>query len=299
MIKLGAYLIYGEESPIDRLRIVKNVGFDQICFGIETLELSNTSGITPDVCANIGLEIQHLHLTGSKTNLLWSEGVDGDAIADRFCRQIEECRQWGIKRGVLHALYSRNPEPAPIGEVGLSRFKKIAEAAEKNEVILALENSILDEYFCYLLDNIKSDYFKVCYDSGHHHAFGRNIDILARYGDRLAATHLHDNDGARDIHMMPLDGTMDWEEVGRKLSKCPYAHESLVAELGGKTYCQMKDMTAAEIEAVFACAPANVDGLMRFTDGKFSVYDGMSYEEKFARLYQKMRCFADRIEAAE
>lgn len=297
MIKLGTYLIYGVETPQDRLRIIKAAGFDQICTSIETMDLGPQNGVTPEFCASIGLEIEHLHLTGSKTNLLWSADEECDALVNRFCDQIVKCRQWGVKTGVLHALWGRVPQPAPMGEIGLSRFQRIVECAEKNDVILALENSVLDEYFCYLLDNIKSDYFRICYDSGHHHAFGRDIDVLGKYGDRLAATHLHDNDGERDIHMMTLDGTMDWQATAKALAKCPYAHYSLCSETGGETSCKMSGMSAKEIEAVFASTAAYRDGLMDITDGNILVYENLSYEEKFARLYKNMRRLADMIEA--
>ena len=297
MIKLGAYLIYGEETPQDRLRIIKAAGFDQICTSIETMELGPENGVTPEFCAGIGLEIQHLHLTGSKTNLLWADDEAGDAIVDRFCRQIAECRRFGVKTGVLHALWGGVPQPAPMGEVGLSRFQRIVECAEKNDVILALENSVLDEYFRYLLDNIKSDKLRFCFDSGHHHAFGLDEDILVEYNDKLAATHLHDNDGVWDIHMMPMDGTIDWEKMAKSMAKCPYAHESIVSETCGETSCKMPGKTVEELEAIFASTAAYRDGLMDITDGKIVVYDKLSYEEKFDRLYKNMRRLADMIEA--
>ena len=297
MIKLGAFLIGGDGTAIEKLKIVKAAGFDQVCFGIETMELSDKTGLTSDVCANVGIEIQHLHLTGSGTNYLWAEGEKGDTIADRYCKQIEECHQWGVKRGVLHALWGTSPAPEPPSNVGLDRFKRIVECAEKNDVILGLENSVYDHYLCYLFDNIKSDKLGFCFDSGHHYAFGLDADLFDSYADKLAATHLHDNDCKHDIHMMPLDGCIDWQAAAKSMAKAPYALESICAETCGETYCNFRDKTAAEIEAIFANSEAYKDGLMQFSDGMVRVYEGMTYAEKFERLYKKMRRFADMIEA--
>ena len=212
--------------------------------------------------------------------------------------EIEKCHQWGVKVGVLHALWGTSLTPAPFGETGLRRFERLTEYAEKKQVILALENSVWDQYFCYLLDNIKSDYFRFCFDSGHYHYDGLDMDILAKYGDRLAATHLHDNDGERDIHMMALDGTIDWEATAKSLAKCPSALESLVSETSGSTGRKMGGKSAAEIEEIFKNTKSYRDGVLDISDNLLLAYRNMSYEEKFDRLYKNMRTIADMVEAA-
>ncbi|MBQ5389559.1 MAG: hypothetical protein IIU58_01480 [Clostridia bacterium] len=44
-------------------------------------------------------------------------------------------------------------------------------------------------------------------------------EIDPRY---LAALHLHDNDGRRDLHQLPYLGTMDWKAILSTLAKCGY-----------------------------------------------------------------------------
>lgn len=34
--------------------------------------------------------------------------------------------------------------------------------------------------------------------------------------------HLHDNDKSDDLHLLPFDGTIDWERVVTKLKECNY-----------------------------------------------------------------------------
>jgi sugar phosphate isomerase/epimerase len=75
--------------------------------------------------------------------------------------------------------------------------------------IIALENLRKPEYLDFLFDNIKSDKLKFCYDSGHNNCFTPEIDCLGKYGDKLIALHLHDNDGTCDQHLLPFNGTME------------------------------------------------------------------------------------------
>ena len=42
------------------------------------------------------------------------------------------------------------------------------------------------------------------------------------FKDRIFAVHLHDNDKSDDLHLLPFDGTIDWNHVIRKLKECNY-----------------------------------------------------------------------------
>ena len=124
-------------------------------------------------------------------------------------------------------------------ETGLRRFYRIAEAAERYGVYLALENSVFPEYLQFIFDNIKSEHIGFCYDSGHEHAFAPDFNYLPKFGDRLFALHLHDNDGVHDNHFVPFCGTIDWntkiEDLKKRklwettvtLESCIYGEETL------------------------------------------------------------------------
>ncbi len=45
-------------------------------------------------------------------------------------------------------------------------------------------------------------------------------DCLSRYGDKLFAVHLDDNWGDDDTHLLPYDGSIDWDTLKEKLKKC-------------------------------------------------------------------------------
>jgi sugar phosphate isomerase/epimerase len=52
---------------------------------------------------------------------------------------------------------------------------------------------------------------KLCFDAGHAHLEGGGVpEQLATVRDLVATTHLHDNRGERDDHLLPYEGTIDW-----------------------------------------------------------------------------------------
>ena len=54
----------------------------------------------------------------------------------------------------------------------------------------------------------------LCYDSGHAElADPHGFQILEAFGERLITTHLHDNHGATDDHLLPWDGVIDWDRL--------------------------------------------------------------------------------------
>ena len=59
-----------------------------------------------------------------------------------------------------------------------------------------------------------------CFDSGHAYIRG-NLDLLDRYLDRLIITHLHDNHGTDDEHLLPGEGAMEWQPIIQTLKRKP------------------------------------------------------------------------------
>ena len=66
----------------------------------------------------------------------------------------------------------------------------------------------------------------VCYDFGHAHMTGgfhrQNLNLI---GSRLKATHLADNHGQADEHLMPFYGTINWADAMAGLKDIGYSAE--------------------------------------------------------------------------
>ena len=93
--------------------------------------------------------------------------------------------------------------------------------ARKLDVPVANENINRPELFVKVMDTINDEYLKFCYDAGHNNVFDPEYDYLSKYGKRLIALHLHDNDGKTDQHTLNKYGTIDWDRIALLLSRCP------------------------------------------------------------------------------
>ena len=86
----------------------------------------------------------------------------------------------------------------------------------------------------------------LCWDSGHEACYTHR-DLLAEpgHGEKLIATHLNDNLGTRDfggertglddLHLLPFDGIIDWQDVAEHLNRWNY-DDILMFELKPRTY---------------------------------------------------------------
>jgi sugar phosphate isomerase/epimerase len=62
----------------------------------------------------------------------------------------------------------------------------------------------------------------ICFDFGHAHMDGDLIDALETVSEHLLTTHVHDNRGRTDDHLVPFDGTIDWPAALTTLQKVGY-----------------------------------------------------------------------------
>ena len=240
MKNLSIYSSLGKGTIDERLKAIKCAGFNTVCLDFEK-DVAHTEGdwiSQISLAVRTGLLIENVHLTGEGMSDIWSEGANGDAVTERLINELRDLKGLGLDKGVCHVTWGLS-KPHEADKTGLDRFKRITEAAEKYGVYLALENSVFPEYLQFIFDNIKSEYIGFCFDSGHEHAFAPDFGYLSKFGDRLMALHLHDNDGIHDQHLVPFYGSIDWTSKVEELKKtklwestvtlesCIYGDESL------------------------------------------------------------------------
>jgi len=117
----------------------------------------------------------------------------------------------------------------PDEEYDLSKFDAVMTSLEHLKVFakdrgvqLLLENvpnelgtpERLVEFLHYTRLNVN-----ICFDTGHAHmthGLHSAFETLYKY---IASTHVHDNRGEKDDHLMPFDGEIDWTEAVRDLRR--------------------------------------------------------------------------------
>jgi sugar phosphate isomerase/epimerase len=62
----------------------------------------------------------------------------------------------------------------------------------------------------------------ICLDFGHAHMDGDLVDAIETVSEHLITTHVHDNRGRTDDHLVPFEGTIDWPAALTAVQKVGY-----------------------------------------------------------------------------
>ena len=106
-------------------------------------------------------------------------------------------------------------------------IERLAATAVPLGVRLALEvipNQIADaaDLVGLLEDRLDLSGLGICLDTGHALLLGDVTDAVETVSGHLVTTHLHDNHGTTDDHLLPFDGAIDWPAVLMSFQKVGY-----------------------------------------------------------------------------
>lgn len=142
---------------------------------------------------------------------------------------IAVCAYVGCPALVVHPYHSDKFENRERDlEINLEMYRRLMPAAKKYGVKVCLENLFAAgrgrmfeanvctsvEDFVYLIDKLNAeageDVFGFCFDVGHANATGKDLRAyINKLGKRLTILHIHDNNGAGDMHLMPYTQCAD------------------------------------------------------------------------------------------
>ena len=142
---------------------------------------------------------------------------------------FDAARRLGASALVLHLGLPRFQEIPP-GDNDAHAVRRsletLAAAADRTGVRLALEvlpntlstpNALLD-----LLEELEID-AEICLDFGHAHLQGGAPEAAEALSGHMISTHVHDNKGQLDNHLVPFEGTIDWAATLMAMSKVGYS----------------------------------------------------------------------------
>lgn len=134
-----------------------------------------------------------------------------DVTMRRFRQTAALSRAYGIRRIVVHSGFIPHVYyPVWFVEQSARFFRALLDA--EPEVALCVENVLDDDPapLMDLADAVDDPRLGLCLDVGHANAVSK-IPVrqwLKRLAPRLMHLHLHDNDGAADLHQIPGDGSL-------------------------------------------------------------------------------------------
>ena len=203
-------------NVLETINSIKNAGFKNVFIQWYDKDWECSQDNQVKICKELGLNIIFAHLGYKNINYIWEEGIEGEKLVEKYKKDILNCKQYNIPMVVMH-LTSKSVDPI-YNEIGLNRLKQITQYAQELGIKVAFENTKIKGYLEYVLENIRKDNVGICYDAGHCHVHFNDEFNFEIFKDRIFAVHLHDN----DLHLLPFDGTINWNYVIKKLKECNY-----------------------------------------------------------------------------
>ena len=209
-----------EVNVIQTIHAIKNAGFNKVFVQWYDKDWEYSQEEQVKLCKELGLDIIFAHLGYQNINEIWKEQKEGEELVERYKNDIKNCKQNGIPMVIMHLTSGKNPPM--YNEIGLKRIKKIIQYDKENDIKVAFENTKIPGYLEYVLENIQDENVGICFDAGHYHVHFDDQFNFEFFKNKIFAVHLHDNDKSDDLHLLPFDGTINWEDVIHKLKQYGY-----------------------------------------------------------------------------
>jgi sugar phosphate isomerase/epimerase len=160
---------------------------------------------------------------------------------DETLAALEAARHLGCRTLVLHLGLPRGQTIPPDDNDATSArrsLETLAGAAAVAGVRLAIELipnalSTADALDDLLGGDLELGDAGVCLDLGHAHLLGGVPEAAETLSGHILTTHVHDNNGRDDAHLVPFAGTIDWPAALTALGKVGYAGP-LIFEVAGQ-----------------------------------------------------------------
>lgn len=141
---------------------------------------------------------------------------------DLIKRAIEYSISLGVRAVVIHPVNGSIDDNAAY----LGKFLPLFDGSDSKLALENMENRDGISRSSQLLAVIEAagtDHLGICLDTGHAHMRGLDVaEEVRAYGSHLIATHIADNHGSSDEHLLPFFGTICWEEVMKTFRSIDY-----------------------------------------------------------------------------
>jgi sugar phosphate isomerase/epimerase len=242
---LSTHLFHGERLGRPHLDAIASAGFDLIeVFATRTHLDYHDAGAVARLAADLratGIAAGSMHapICDGFSHGVWGRAYSNASpqaphrheAVEETAAAIRAARDLGCRTIVLHLGLPHGQEiPRGDNDPGAARrsVEAIATAARDAGIQLALEvipNDLstpeaLIELFGADMDLGDAG---VCLDVGHAHMLGGAAEATETLGGHIITTHIHDNNGREDAHLVPFAGTLNWPATLMALSKVGYA----------------------------------------------------------------------------
>jgi sugar phosphate isomerase/epimerase len=278
---ISTHLYHAQRLGRDHLLEIAAHGFDCVeLYATRThFDYHNPSAIADlqGWLAEAGLELRSIHAPTAEsfTHGRWGGSLSlASADPDARARAVSETEK------ALH-IARRLPVPVLVTHLGIPRNQRLdaeadraragdSRAAAKRSVeeLLAIAEPLGVRIAVEVIPNELSragsivhfvehdlEDVGICLDFGHAHLDGDVVDAVETVSEHLIATHVHDNRGRSDDHLLPFDGTIDWAATLLAVQKVGYEGPfmfEIVANGSTRETLARARATRQRIEAIMA-----------------------------------------------
>ena len=183
--------------------------------------------------ADYGLTLHSLHAptersvsavreSGFPISISEPERVRRQDAVDEVKRALEVAETIPFRYLIQHFGSSRQAADPRSFDAAFGSLEHLAIFAKHRGVTIALENTPSEVGAPASLQRfIKETHLRdlrFCFDIGHAHLDGGVDANFALMRDLVVTTHIHDNHGEKDEHLLPYEGSIDWDAALAALS---------------------------------------------------------------------------------
>jgi len=229
---VSTHLYHGLRLSRDHLLEIAAFGFDTVeLFATRThFDYHNPAAVAElqQWLAEAGLTLESVHapigesFTGGRWGRLLSvASPDEDerlAAVGETEAALHIARRIAMKVLVVHLGVPRSQTP-PGGANARGAARRSLEALEPAATALGVtialevqpnELSNAGSLVHFIEHDLDGRNVGICLDFGHARLDGDVVDAIETVSEHLVATHVHDNRGRSDDHLLPFEGTIDW-----------------------------------------------------------------------------------------
>ena len=153
--------------------------------------------------------------SGAPLSICDPERLRRQEAVDEIKRALDLVEYVPFRYCIQHVARSRDIPDERKWDATFSSLEHLSLFARQRGVTIAIENTpgemATPANLKTFLVQTRLANVKLCFDTGHAHLDGGVVPALETARDLIATSHIHDNHGERDEHLLPFEGTIDWD----------------------------------------------------------------------------------------
>jgi len=156
-----------------------------------------------------------MHESSAPLSISDPERVRRLEAVDEIKRALDVAEYMPFRYLVQHVGGSRETADGRRFDATFSSLEHLHIFAKERGVTLALENTpgelATPEHLRQFIIDTRLTDLRLCFDIGHAHLGDGVLASLEPMREFLATSHIHDNHGLKDEHLLPYEGTIEWK----------------------------------------------------------------------------------------